>query len=247
MNFLKNIKWLAVIFAIFVFLILSSFLWIKDNTALCRMSINLYEESSPREMSPLDKLEAGQKIRVKEKHFPWVLVQAGSFEGWLPEWYLTKNAKDLLPEIVPYLMVVKEETPLYLYPDYHIHRYYPSNELENLEAGVLVKVENEFNNWSYVQFIVHGVPRVQRGCVKSESLATSQEATPLQGKILAGTRIFLGDSTEENITSLPMEICDHNVSINIYLEKGDMFYVFAAGGWSFWVNKKDIIFDPFFN
>lgn len=35
------------------------------------------------------------------------------------------------------------------------------------------------------------------------------------------------------------------MSVNIEREKGDMVYAISAAGWSVWVNKKDIIFDPF--
>lgn len=247
MNILRS-KRLVVLTVSFISIsLLISFLWGENNTVLCRMSINLYEDSLPREMSLVDKMEAGQKIRIKEKRLPWVLVQDGSAKGWLPEWYLVKKPAEVLPEIDPYLMIVKEEAPLYLYPNYPIYRYYPDNELEILKAGVVVKVENEFNDWRYARFIAHTIPHVQRGWVKSDNLATSNEATPLQGRIVIGTRIYLGSGNEENITNLPTEICDLNQSVNIGHEKGDMVYVFTPGGSSFWVNKKDIIFDLFFD
>jgi len=244
MNILKS-HWLKVLAVLFILIILISFLWGKNNKVFCRMSVNLYEDSFPREMSLVDKLEAGKKIRVKKKRLPWVLVQDGAGEGWLPEWYLVKKPTDVLAEIPAYLMVVKEETPLYLYPDCPIYRYYPDNELETLEPGVVVKVENEFDDWRYVRFVTHTIPHVTRCWIKSNSLAKSNEVTPRQGRIVVGTRIYLGDGNEENITNLPAEICDLNENVNIRHEKGDMVYVFVAGGRSFWVNKKDIILDPF--
>ena len=244
MNILKS-HWLKVLVVLFISIILISFLWGKNNKVLCRMSVNLYEDSFPREISLVDKLETGQEIRIKEKRLPWVLVQNGTAEGWLPEWYLVRKPTEVLPEISAYLMVVQEETLLYLYPDYPIYRYYPDNELETLKAGVVVKVENEFDDWRYVRFVTHTIPHVTRGWIKSNSLAKSNEVTTRQGRIVVGTRIYLGDGNEENITNLPAEICDLNENVNIGHEKGDMVYVFVAGGRSFWVNKKDIILDPF--
>lgn len=248
MKILKNINYLPILSVSLILLILLTFLlWTKNNTLFCRMSINLYENNLPREMSLQGKLETGEKIFLKEKRLPWLLVQTESIEGWLPEWYVIRNTKDALPDIAPYLMFVKEKTPLYLYPDYPVYRYQPNDELETIKAGVVVKVENEFNNWRYIRFIVHTIPAVQRGWVKSESLTTSQEVTPIQGKILVGTKVYIGDAFKENITNLPTKLCDLNMSVNIEREKGDMAYVISAAGWSAWVNKKDIIFDPFFD
>lgn len=247
MSIPKNTKRLIILCTFILSLILLTFFILaKKNTIFCRMSIALYEDNSPREMSSPGKLEAGQKILVKVKYPPWVLLQSGSIKGWLPEWYLTRNPRDVLPKMTPYLMVVKEETPLYLYPDYPVYRYNSNDEAETVETGVVVKVENEFNNWRYVRHTAYTIPRVQRGWVKCESLATRQEVAPLEGKIISGTSIYLGDGNEGNITSLPIEIVNSGISVKIEREKGEMVYVIGAGGWGAWVNKNDIIYDPFF-
>jgi hypothetical protein len=119
------------------------------------MSIDLYADVSPRELSSLEKLEAGRKVRVVTERPPWVLVQAGSVKGFLPKWYLTRYTADILPDIDPYLMVIKEKAPVYLDPG-------QDTLISNLTAGAVVKVEKEFNNWRYVHIAVYDIPKVQR-------------------------------------------------------------------------------------
>lgn len=210
-------------------------------TVYSRMSVGLYHGDSPLELQDAGRLEAGGKVVVKEKSPPWVLVQAGPVGGWLPRWYLTEDSGDLLPPIEPYTMVVKKKAPGYLYPG----REAP--QILGLDAGKVVRVEYEYGDWRYVQIAVFSIPAVHRGWVPAAYLGTRDEAAPLEGIIPPGTRVYYGDSISDNILSLPGETTTHSLIVYISREKDDMVYMQAAGGWSAWVYKKDIIFDPFAN
>ena len=188
-------------------------------------------------MSSTGKLEAGQKVKVVTERPPWVLVRVGSIEGFLPGWYLTRNASDILPDTDPYLMVVKEKTPVYLYPG-------RDTPISDLTAGTVVKVEKEFNTWRYVRIAVYDIPKVQRGWVSWEYLATRDEAVSLEGKLPVGTDIFYGPNAEKT-AGLPEKVYPNDQNIYIDQEIGDMAYVSGPGGWNAWVYKKDIIYDPF--
>lgn len=238
MTHLKITRWLPIIFFLAAALILSAFIWSRNNpNAFSRMSIDLYAQASPKELSSPGKLEAGRKVRVVTERTPWVLVQAGSVEGFLPKWYLTGYTADILPDIDPYSMVIKEKAPVYLYPG-------QDTPISDLAAGKVVKVEKEFNNWRYVHIAVYDIPRVQRGWVSGEFLAASEEAVPLEGRLPVGTKIYDGPNAEI-IPGLPTEV--HPVDQRVYIieEKGYMAYVQGPGGWTAWVYKKDIVFDPF--
>lgn len=234
----KITRWLPIIFILALLIILSAFLWARNSAnTFCRMPIDLYEDVSPREMSSPGKLEAGQKVEAATERPPWVLVRAGSIEGYLPGWYLTKNSSDILPGTDPYLMVVKEKTQVYLYPG-------QDTPISDLAAGKVVKVESEYNNWRYVHIAVYDIPKVQRGWVSGEFLATREEAVPLEGKLSVGTKIYYGLNAEK-YAGFPEEVGPIDERVQIIKETGDMAYVQGPAGWNAWVYKKDIVYDPF--
>ncbi|TEB07710.1 Bacterial SH3 domain protein [Pelotomaculum schinkii] len=231
-------KRLSLIFILAAALSLSAFLWVRNmSNTFCRMSIELYADASPDELSSPGKLEAGRKVRSLAERSPWVLVQAGTTEGWLPAWYLTRDTNDLLQDIAPYLMVVKENAPVYLYPG-------QDAPISDLAAGKVVKVEKELYNWRYVHIAVYDVPRVQRGWVSREYLATREEAVPMEGRLPAGTKIYYGPNAEQ-IAGLPEEVDPADQRVYIDKEIGEMAYVSGPGGWNAWIYKKDIVYDPF--
>lgn len=210
-------------------------------TAYSRMSVGLYHGDTPLELRDSGRLEAGGKVVIKEKSPPWVLVQSGQLEGWLPRWYLAEDSGDLLPWIEPYTMVVKKKAPGYLYPGKDAPR------IPDLDAGKVVRVEYEYGDWRYVQIAVFNIPAVQRGWVPAEYLGTRDEAAPLEGIIPPGTRVYNEGPFNDHFLSLQEEPVTYDMRVYVSSEKGDMVYVQAAGGWGGWVYKKDIIFDPFSN
>lgn len=231
-------KWLPIIAFLTAAVILSAFLWARNMpNKFCRMSIELYADVSPRELFSPGKLEAGRKVRVVTERPPWVLVQAGTTEGWLPGWCLTRDANDLLPDIASYLMVVKEKAPVYLYPG-------QDTPISDLTAGKVVKVEKDFNNWRYVRIVIYDALQVQRGWVSREYLATREEAVPMEGKLPVGTKIYYGPNAEK-IAGFPEEVYPNDQRVYIDEKIGDMAYVSGPGGWNAWVYKKDIVYDPF--
>ncbi len=138
----QKIIWLIIIAFLGTALIL--FWWVRNTSStFCRMSVDLYNDVLPQELlSPPGRLEAGQEVEVVAEHLPWVLVRSGSLEGWLPEWFLSRDDADLLTNIAPYLMVIKEKAPVYLYPG-------QETAISDLAAGKVVKVESEYNNCEY--------------------------------------------------------------------------------------------------
>ncbi|MHB8918890.1 MAG: stalk domain-containing protein [Desulfocucumaceae bacterium] len=210
-------------------------------TVYSRMSVGLYHGDSPLELQDAGRLEAGGKVVVKEKSPPWVLVQAGPVEGWLPRWYLAEDSGDLLPPIEPYTMVVKKQASGYLYPDKEAPR------ILGLDAGKVVRVEYEYGDWRYVRIAVFSIPAVHRGWIPAEYLGTRDEAAPLEGIIPPGTRVYNEGPFNDHVLSLQEEPVTYDMRVYVSSEKGDMVYVQAVGGWGGWVYKKDIIFDPFSN
>ncbi|MHB1043435.1 MAG: SH3 domain-containing protein [Eubacteriales bacterium] len=208
------------------------FLYYKNASPyFIRMTVNLYQGDSPREPGILEKLNAGQRVKIKEEHSQWVLVKAGSIEGWLPKWYLTRNPDDIQRDISPNLMVVKEQVSVCLYPD-------ASAAVSSLHAGSVVKVEQVYNNWSYVLYQIYDIPKVMRGWVQSGFLGTREEATPMEGIILSGAKVYYGEPGQ-----LREEILTLDEAVHIVKEEGPMVYVQGAGGWVAWVYKEDIVFD----
>ena len=233
----QKVIWLIIIAFLGTALIL--FWWVRNTSStFCRMSVDLYNDVLPQELlSPPGRLEAGQEVEVVDEHLTWVLVRSGPFEGWLPEWYLSRDAADLLTNIAPYLMVLKEKAPVYLYPG-------QETAIADLAAGKVVEVESEYNNWRYVHIAVYDMPKVQRGWVLVESLATREEVDPLEGKLPVGTKIYYGPNAEK-CAGFPEEIDPIEERIHVIKEIEDMAYVQGPGGWNAWVYKKDIIYDPF--
>ncbi len=71
-------KRLPIIFFLAAALILSAFLWTRNKAnVFSRISVDLYADVTPSELSSAGSLEAGQKLRVVTKRPPWILVQAG--------------------------------------------------------------------------------------------------------------------------------------------------------------------------
>lgn len=80
--------------------------------------------------------------------------------------------------------------PVYLYPG-------QDDPISELTAGKVVKVEKESNTWRYVRIDVYDIPKVQRGWVPREHLATKDEAVTLKGKLPVGTKIYYGPNAEK--------------------------------------------------
>jgi hypothetical protein len=207
-------------------------------TAFARMNVGLYPGDSPVELSSPGSLQAGQRVTVGEKRPPWALVEAGTTGGWIPLWYLAGEDHSL-PEITSYPLVVKKRAPVHLYPEKG------APVIRDLDAGKVVKVEYEYGPWRYVHIAVYGIPAVQRGWVQGEYLAAAGEAAPGEGSIPAGTRVYYGDPEAADTAGMPGDVTTHRMTVRVLKEKGEMLYVIAAGGWSAWVNKRDMIFNPF--
>lgn len=208
------------------------------DTAFSRMSAGTYPGDSPLELFSPGSLQAGQRVTVRGKRLPWALVRSGSIEGWIPLWYLTGEGHNL-PEITPYPMVVKKRAPVHLYPDKD------APLTRDLDAGKVVKVEYEYGPWRYVHIVVYDIPAVLRGWVPGEYLAAAGEVAPTEGRIPKGTRVYYGDPDAADTSGMSGEITPCQMIVGVLHEKGEMLYVNAAGGWSAWVRKQDVVFNPF--
>ncbi len=79
---------------------------------------------------------------------------------------------------------------------------YPEKEaprIRDLDAGKVVRVDQEYGGWRYVRIVVYDIPAVQRGWVRGEYLAAPGQAAPQEGKIPAGTMVYPGDPNAENV------------------------------------------------
>ncbi len=213
---------------------------IQQGPDVLRMTVSLYRTPAAEELAGGETLQARARVRVKSRRPPWVLVGLGEVEGWLPEWYLTwELTDDVVEDFEPYCMVVKEETDVKLFPDES------ADTILDLQAGKVVRVCAEFQNWRYVRIAVYDIPNILRGWVNQDSLVDLAEGHPMEGKILPGTTVFFGDPRSQGFDTMVRERISQVMIVYLGEEIGDMVHVSAAGGWDAWVSRSNIVFEPF--
>lgn len=210
--------------------------WPRGEIMYARMSVELYQNCVPEELSRPGALAAGQKVTVIERQLPWVRVRAQSTDGWLPEWYLALGPDHRLPASQEYFRVVRHKCRVYLYPDD------AAPTIGDLDRGKVVKVAAEYGDWRYVHIIVFDIPAVSRGWVRAGELATGGEVEPKEGCLPTGTTVYIGDPTVADPRALPSEVTTYDMTVSLDFERSDWVYVSAAGGWTAWVAKADIVF-----
>lgn len=232
--------WLSAAAVAVLAVVAVAWLWPRGEIMYARMAVELYQNCAPEELSRPGALAAGQRVTVIGRQPPWARVRAQSTDGWLPEWYLAQGPNQRLPAIQEYFRVVRDKCRVYLYPDD------AAPAVRDLDRGKVVKVEAEYGDWRYVDIIVFDIPAVSRGWVRAGELATGGEVEPKEGRLPTGTTVYIGDPTASDPRALPSEKTPYDMTVSLDFERGDMVYVSAAGGWTAWVAKADIVFSvPF--
>lgn len=207
-----------------------------------RMTVRLYRHPLPEELSGLDAVQAGQKVKTGEQDGLWIEVRSEGVTGWLPAWYLSDDENGALPEIEPYLRVVTVDSAgVYLHPEAG------TRTIANLDAGKVVRVSAEFGEWRYVDIVVYDIPSVMRGWVREDALASPDEVQAGEGRIPAGTPFYPPDAEpgSPEFARVQAQETTYSMRVRIGRRVEDMAYVEAAGGWSNWVPLDSIVYDPF--
>lgn len=215
---------------------------LRSRAMYSRMAVRLCRHPHPEELSPLDAIQAGQKVKVGEEEDLWIEVTSKGVTGWLPVWYLSDDENDALPEIEPYLMVVAEDfAGVYLHPEA------ATATIAGLAAGRVVRVSAELRQWRYVDIAAYSIPCVMRGWMREDSLASPDEVRADEGRIAAGTPFYPAEAEPGSAEFGRLQAQETTYSMQVLISRRaeDMAYVEAAGGWSGWVAMSSIVHDPF--
>jgi|GEM_PF-2435856 len=181
--------------------------------------------------------EKDKEYLVEEVKGIYVKIYSDKISGWLPAWYLSKEALNI-EENVPELMLVKEFTYLYLIPEKTDLKY---TDTYSLQEGQAVTVKRKYHNWYNVEFVLNDAATTGDRWVKDEFLMEYDPAKSREGVVQKGAKIYddqfkirEGENFDEHVVTIQGEAEDP-------ILKKSFYYVTGAGGFTGYIEKKDFI------
>ncbi|RIX51500.1 hypothetical protein D3P08_16445 [Paenibacillus nanensis] len=163
----------------------------------------------------------------------FVLIEADGREGYVYEWYLTKDAGERTVQTVePYVLLVGEPLKFRMHPE----EAEPSGF--TLHAGKVVKVTKEYEDWVCFDMITYDQPYEGEKWVKRSELAAWDPAKATEGKLRPGADVYEGKM-------IPAELPADDV---IYLKEkleGQTYQIQSAGGFTGFILYQDFVPNPF--
>ncbi|MEO3946897.1 hypothetical protein [Gorillibacterium sp. CAU 1737] len=176
--------------------------------------------------------------QVTEQVEEYVKIEADGMSGWLPAWYLTEAARQVMGISPERLMLVpKAGRPLFLYPESSA----PSEELP-LEGGRVVKVVAEYRDWAMVEFRLYDAGEYGNRWMNKADLADYSASAAREGTLRYNGKFYdpQGQPLKEGTSSSLM--IQEEVSL---AGKGDFYRVSGPGGFSALIKRADFVPDPF--
>jgi hypothetical protein len=171
---------------------------------------------------------ADHRYEVIETKENKVQINFNGLKGWIPVWYLKKDANE--PKVIavkPYLMIVNNTATVWLSPgDQTLTGY-------EFEAGKVVRVFKEFGEWVCVSFINYAEPNYGDFWVMKKDLIAWDPKKAKEGLLRKGA-----------INKYENSVIERN-PIRIAGEKAGKYEIRSIGGFSGEIDKEDFVPNPF--
>ncbi|WP_148449951.1 SH3 domain-containing protein [Gorillibacterium timonense] len=174
---------------------------------------------------------------VIELKGPYARIEADGKSGWLPTWYLTKEAEKIRNGKPKLMLVPAAGPPLYLYPESSA-----STDPLPLEGGRVVQVTAEFGDWMQVEFCLFEAADYGDRWMKKADLSPYRAEDVKEGLLRAGGSMYddKGNATQEQ-PAYPLMISEA-LSIE---GKGDFYRVYGPAGFTGLIRQADFFPNPF--
>ncbi|XEC95793.1 hypothetical protein AB6A23_04270 [Paenibacillus tarimensis] len=175
----------------------------------------------------------GEPYAVVESANGFLRIKSEGREGWIDEWYVTPepNERSVVP-VDPYVMLVG--TPV-------AYRRHPGEKEPSgfeLQAGKVVQVYKEYQDWVCIRIITYDQPYEGDKWVRTTELVAWDPAKAKEGKVRPGAVVRRESGEEE---ALP-------IANPVYIQEemnDDRYRIGSAGGLTGFIDKKDFIPNPF--
>lgn len=185
--------------------------------------------------SSVSSTEKNEEYTVEETKGDFVRIKSGDKTGWIPAWYLSDNAKDIVDR-KPYLMIIKDTTPLWLYPNEQEPDMYCF-----LSEGRVVQVAGTYKDWCRVNFMTLEASNWGDRWVKKADTIPYDPKYSKEGIVKEGATFYDEKfEVKDGYTSY--------VQINSgeLINNGVIYYQFTGvGGFDGYIKKDDFIPNPF--
>lgn len=208
----------------------------SDSSVIARQlrpgsAYDLFETPQAATMySPPGKVGGGSPADVLETRGEWVRIRQGNAEGWLPGWYILDNA-DPVKDVDSDYLVLNRPVDGLLYPE--------GPQITSLSKGKLLLPLKEWKGWVQVQIIVYNIPAVMTAWIQKSNLSPVSTASPSEGFLKQGARVYEVEKFEEIARSASTEAA-YDMPVCLRQAKGGYLYVEAAGGWSSWTRRDNV-------
>ena len=194
------------------------------------------------------KLLQDENDQLKQK-LSAIELERDDYKNRLEAFEKLTYKNDMVPSIMysdynQKLRLVMSEVDLHIYfgsGSPIVNKILPNTVISVIDAGL---VEGE-DLWLYVEIPVYDIPAHYKGWVKeSETVELTKENKKLgydSVSIKEGVVVYTCDKVED-IPKTKAEKTPYEVSVRIEKLINGYAYVFAAGGWNFWVKEENIIY-----
>ncbi|MCX8128784.1 MAG: hypothetical protein N3I35_01635 [Clostridia bacterium] len=194
----------------------------------------IYPEAQPTLLSAAVSLKQGKEIKILKTDGDWVNIEQEKLTGWIPKWYISSDDSTPTKPVSSKPKVLTKNTEGRLYPD--------GAGIKLLEKGRLLTPVMQWNDWYQVKIIVYDIPAVQYAWIPMKNLAEVGKALCIEGYLKAGTPVHEVPEFDE-VSASPAKAIGYTMPVYISNEREGFIRVNAAGGWSAWTKKENLVFD----
>lgn len=182
----------------------------------------------------------GADYKINSRQDIYINIQSSNNSGWIPEWYV-KNDGMVSSFKDKTVLLVASKTNLYIAPDLSEENV----DGLTLQAGQLVKITREFQDWYAVEFVQYEAGNPGERWIKKDVTIPFNTEKCMEGIVKAGAIIY-----NDDFTIREMESFDNNpVIINKKLidsNSNEVYYeVTGASGFDGLIKESDFIPGPF--
>ena len=184
-----------------------------------------------------------KKYIIKSRQGIYINVESDVNSGWIPEWYVENDGmvSSLKNEAV---LLIASKTNLYIAPDL-LKENSEHLALQTLQAGQVVKITREFQDWYDVEFVHYEAENPEERWIKKDVTIPFDTEKCMEGIVKAGAIIYNDDFTirkGDSFDNNPVIINKKRIKSN----SNEVYYeVTGASGFNGLIKGSDFLPNPF--